>query len=94
MSNQPSKSTNRVLAWLTRRGENQKHNLQLLIIGAGIFFFGAGVIIWADRAMPSSVEQEVIALVGTVLSIAGVLTALLGYLGLSLFRLIKFFQDD
>ena len=94
MPSPPKKPTNRLLAWLNRRGENQKHNLQLLIIGAGVFFFGTGLIIWVDRTMPSSIEQEMIALVGSILCVIGILTALLGYLGLSLFRLIKFFHND
>ncbi|MCF7981596.1 MAG: hypothetical protein K9K86_06395 [Pseudomonadales bacterium] len=94
MPKQKKEPSSRVMVWLHRRGENQKQNFLLLIIGAGTFFFGAGIIIWADNSIAPSVEQEIIALAGTLLSLTGVLTALLGYLGLSLFRLIKFFHTD
>lgn len=89
---QPSKSQ-RLKNWLSKRAEDHKGNLQLLIIGAGIFFSGAGIIVWANHVLPSSLEQELIALAGMLLIFAGGGTALVGYLGLSILRLIKFFTD-
>lgn len=94
MTKQQPPPSNRFIAWLYKRGDNQKKNLQLLIIGAGMFFFGAAVIVLADRTMASSIEQEVIALLGTLLAGAGILVALFGYLGLSVLRLLKFFDDE
>lgn len=94
MPNSNPTPPNRILAWLLKRGDDHRKNLQLLITGAGLFFSGAGIIIWANNAMASSVEQELIALFGLLFCIAGCLTALLGYLGLSLFRLIRFFNDE
>ena len=79
--------------WLLKRADNHKDNLQLLIIGAGIFFSGAGIIVWANQALPSSIKQELLALTGFALLIGGGITALLGYLGLSILRLIRFFND-
>ncbi len=84
----------KLLAWLGKRGENHKNNLQLVITGAGIFFVGAGILVWTEKSMPSSVKQELIALVALVICALGCLTALVGYLGLSIFRLIRFFRDD
>lgn len=83
----------RLFTWLCKRGENQRRNLTLLLTGAGLLFSGGAIIIWADSYLPSSVEQELIALFGTLLAIAGIATALFGYLGLSLLRLFRFFQD-
>ena len=80
--------------WLIARAENHKGNLELLISGAGVFFVGAGVIVWADQTMASSLRQEIIALVGMLFMVGGGLTALFGYLGLSILRLFKFFRDE
>lgn len=80
--------------WLLKRAENQRTNLLLLIIGAGIFFSGVGIIFWADTYMPVSMQQELTGLAGMVLVVGGGITALIGYLGLSLLRLFKFFNDD
>lgn len=78
---------------LLLRAENHRGNLQLLIIGAGIFFSGVGVIFWADTYMPVSMKQEVVGLSGMILVVVGGITALTGYLGLSILRLMKFFND-
>lgn len=84
----------RFKGWLIKRADDHRGNLQLLIIGAGIFFAGAGIIVWANHVLPSSLEQELIALAGMLLILGGGGTALIGYLGLSILRLIKFFNDD
>jgi len=84
----------RVKAWLLKRAENHRANLQLLIIGAGVFFIGAATIVWADHNMPVSLKQELVGLGGMVLLVGGGITALTGYVGLSILRLFKFFNDD
>lgn len=84
----------KIMTWVTHRGENHKNNLQLVIIGAGLFFIGAAILVWTEKSLPSSVEQELIALVAVILCAIGCVTALTGYLGLSLFRLIRFFRDE
>ena len=84
----------RIKGWLLKRAEDHKGNLRLLIIGAGIFFSGAGIIVWANHVLPSSLEQELIALAGSLMILGGGGTALVGYLGLSILRLFKFFNDD
>ena len=48
---------------------------------------------WADHNMPVSLKQELVGLGGMVLLAGGGLTALTGYLGLSILRLLKFFND-
>lgn len=84
----------KILNWLIKRAENHKNNLLMLITGAGVFFVGVALIIWVNHAIPSSVEQELIALSGMIMCIIGSIVAFLGYLGLSILRLIKFFNDD
>lgn len=81
-------------SWLLKRAENHRTNLLLLIIGAAIFFSGVGIIFWADTYMPVSMQQELTGLGGMVLVVGGGITALIGYLSLSLLRLFKFFNDD
>lgn len=92
--NQSPRSFQRFKHWLLKRADNHRGNLQLLIIGAGIFFSGAGIIVWSNHALPSSVKQELLALAGFGCLIGGGLTALFGYLGLSILRLLRFFNDD
>jgi len=81
-------------SWLLKRAANHRANLQLLIIGAGVFFIGLGVIFWADHNLPVSLKQELVGLGGMVLVVGGGITALIGYLALSILRLFKFFSDD
>lgn len=81
-------------SWLLKRADNHRANLMLLIIGAGIFFSGVGIVFWADTYMPVSMKQELAGLGGMVLVAGGGLTALIGYLGLSILRLFRFFNDD
>ncbi len=80
--------------WLITRADNHRRNLELLLTGAGVFFLGVGLIVWANQSLPSSVQQELVALGGLLCMTGGGLTALLGYLSLSLLRLFKFFNDD
>ena len=75
------------------RGDDQKSNLLWFISGASLFFLGAALIVFANQAMPSSIKQELIASAGLLLLTAGGIVALIGYLGMSLFRLITFFTD-
>lgn len=91
---EPRSRRQRLADWLQQRGEQQKQNLQLFLVGAGIFFLGAGLILWADQGLAPSIEQELIALLGLLGCIAGAAIALLGYLGLSLFRLFDFLKKD
>ena len=51
-------------SWLIARADNHRNNMELLITGAGIFFLGVGLIVWANKSLASSVEQELIALGG------------------------------
>ena len=92
---QPQDSIRQCLKmWLLNRAANSRANLQLLISGAGVFFIGAATIVWADHNMPVSLKQELVGLGGMVLVVGGGITALIGYLGLSILRLLKFFNDD
>jgi len=90
---QPEQGKN-LKSWLLKRAENHRANLMLLIIGAGVFFSGIGIIFWADTYMPVSMKQELTGLGAMVLVAGGGVTALVGYLGLSILRLFKFFNDD
>ena len=79
--------------WIQRQANNHKQNLQRLITGAGLFFVGCGLIVFAENVLPSSIEQELLAIAATALCVVGAGLALVGYLSLSILRLISFFND-
>ena len=64
------KTRSAIRHWLLERSRNHRNNLEFLLAGAGVFFVGAGIIVWTERSLPSSIEQELIALAG-LLCMAG-----------------------
>ena len=79
---------------LIRMGSNAPLNFRRVIIGAMIFFGGAGMLMWAEGAthLPP-LKQELVALLALAMIGIGALLSLLGYLGLSVFRILKFWDD-
>lgn len=66
--------------------DNQPLILKLYGIGAGLFFIGLGAIIYADRVLQPSVQQEVVTLTGLVLGGLGFSIAMGGQVLLILSR--------
>ena len=58
----------------------------LFVIGAAIFFVGAGIIIYANNIIEASLQQEIIALAGTATAAIGIIIAATGYIALSVLR--------
>jgi len=79
---------------LIRMSENSPQNFRRVVIGTLIFFGGAGMLMWAEGATHlEPLRQELMALLALVMIGIGASLALLGYLGLSVFRIIKFLDD-
>ncbi|RDE18116.1 hypothetical protein DV711_18545 [Motiliproteus coralliicola] len=81
-------------SWLTRQTENPRRNLNRVLAGATLFFAGLGLIYYAEKALPSSLTQEITALVGLACLAGGGILAAIGYLSLSLLRIIRFISND
>ncbi|UTW11585.1 hypothetical protein [Marinobacterium rhizophilum] len=80
--------------WLLRRANKPQQNLLLLLLGFGLFAPGIGLIVAAEFLLAASWQQELLALLGLILSGAGSILAAAGYLSLSLLRLYRFLNDD
>lgn len=81
-------------AWLRRRAQDPRGNLRLLMSGALLFFSGLGGILLAQYGLPPGLKAEFLALAGLILTVAGSILALLGYLSLSLLRIWHLLDDD
>jgi hypothetical protein len=80
--------------WLLRRADRPQQNLLLLLLGFGLFAPGIGLIVLAEFLLAASWQQELLALLGLILSVAGSILAAVGYISLSLLRLCRFLNDD
>lgn len=68
-------------------GNNPKLAIMKMVQGGLIFLFGALIIMVSDKVISSSISQEILALFGLMVSAAGILWTLIGYLSMSVLRL-------
>lgn len=80
--------------WLKYRADNPRQNLVIFGIGFVAFFVGVLILGAAEFALKSSVAQEILALIGLIIIVAGIILAAVGYLSLSVLRIIRFISDD
>jgi uncharacterized membrane protein YidH (DUF202 family) len=85
---------NKVKQWLYRRADNPRQNLVILGIGFVTFFIGLLILGAAEFAFKSSVSQEILGLIGLIILSVGIILAAIGYLSLSVLRIIRFISDD
>ena len=85
---------NKLSLWLKRRAENPQQNLLLLGIGFVVFFAGILLLGIAEYALKSSLAQEVLALLGLIIIGVGIILAAIGYLSLSVLRVLRFMMKD
>jgi hypothetical protein len=79
---------------LIKMAKNSTQNLKRVIAGMVIFFAGAAGLIWSEGATHlEPLHQELVALLALAVMGVGALIALVGYLALSVFRIIKFLDD-
>lgn len=80
--------------WLRQRASKDRENLRLFVLGATAFFVGLGIVVFADRLLLPSLTQEILSLAGLALAVAGGISATLGYLALSILRLIRLLDKN
>ena len=85
---------NKLSLWLKRRAENPQQNLLLLGIGFVVFFAGILLLGIAEYALKSSLAQEILALLGLIIIGVGIILAAIGYLSLSVLRVLRFMMKD
>lgn len=74
--------------WIIQRAEDDRANMRLFSIGAVLFFFGLGLVVFANQRLLPSLGQELMVLFGLIIGGIGALTALAGYLALLLSRFL------
>lgn len=84
----------RFIAWVHHKADAQMENMQLFTTGGMIFAVGMLVILLAERQWAPSLQQELVAAIGVIISGVGILRALWGYLGIGVFRILKHLLPD
>lgn len=80
----------RALYWqlLDRSGTPRQH-LALFVSGCLLFFIGMGILYFANIRLTPSLGQELVALLALVVAAIGALLAAIGYIALSLIRVLR-----
>lgn len=84
----------RLRQWLQLRAQKERENLRLFVLGAAIFFAGMGLIVLAQKWFLPSLQQELVSLLGLVLAVGGGVCATLGYIALSVLRILTVGRRD
>ena len=79
---------------LIKQADNFQQNLILLLSGFGLCMLGILLVTTAEFLFGQSLQQEMIALLGVILIVLGVLLAAAGYISLSVLRLVRFLMND
>ncbi|QEW07663.1 hypothetical protein [Nitrincola iocasae] len=80
--------------YLRKRADQPRENFMLLLSGFGIFMLGLLTIGIAQFLLPGSLMAELVALFGLVLLGGGIILAAIGYLSLSVLRILRFLDSD
>lgn len=83
----------KLVAWLKDNATNPREALARFTTGGFIFACGIMLIVLVDNLLPDSLNQELLALLGLILTIGGALYSTWGYLGISLFKIILYILD-
>ncbi|MDX1319589.1 MAG: hypothetical protein R3207_05380 [Oceanospirillum sp.] len=80
---------------LIKMSQDTRQNLRRVTIGTIIFFVGAGMLMFAEGATHlEPLRRELVALLSLITMGIGAALGLLGYLGLSAFRIYRFLSTD
>ena len=79
---------------LIEQAGKERQNLNILLSGASLFFFGMGLIYYSEHYLSSSLIQEISALIGLLFSFIGGILGAIGYICLSILRIFKIINDD
>ncbi|WP_246187816.1 hypothetical protein [Nitrincola alkalisediminis] len=66
----------------------------LLLIGFGVFMLGLLIIGYAQYFIWHDLAAELVALAGLILLIGGMILAAIGYISLSVLRILRFLDSD
>lgn len=80
--------------WLHRRANSPRQNFAWLLSGFGLFALGLLLVGIGQYGFGDSYAGELIALAGLILIGGGIILAAVGYLSLSVFRILSFLDDD
>jgi len=75
-----------------KKRKHQPHYFKYFTISASLFLLGLGTVIYVNLLIPSSAEQEALALAGLILSIPSGIFALYCYVRLLIAR-FQYFMD-
>ena len=67
-----------------------KRQLHFFTGGSIVFFLGMGVMVYSHHQVAASLQQEIVSLIGILLSVVGGAISLVAYLGMSIGRLLRF----
>jgi len=79
---------------LRQIADNPRTSLHCVLGGTSIGCAGILTVYGAEKLLPSSAAQELVAAGGLLFIGAGTLMALRGYFGLSILRLFRLFDDS
>ncbi|WP_108124614.1 hypothetical protein [Saccharospirillum mangrovi] len=82
-----------LVGWLRRQTESPRRSLKQFTTGGFIFCAGMMIVVLTNSLVAPGLNQEVISLIGLVFIYAGGLYALVGYLALSVFRVLLFILE-
>lgn len=80
--------------YLRKRADQPRENFMLLLSGFGIFMLGLLTLGTAQYLLPGSLIAELIALIGLLILGGGIILAAIGYLSLSVLRILRFLDSD
>ncbi len=81
-------------ARLVKQADNVQQNLIWLLSGFGLCMLGLFLVVMAEFLFGQSLKQELVALLGLIMVVAGILLAATGYISLSLLRIFRFLQNE
>lgn len=86
----------KIQQWLRQRANMPQQNFRLFVIGALVFFLGVATIVLCNKMMLPSLRQELMVMLGLIIAVVGGAAASMGYLALSLLRILTLFdkKDD
>jgi len=84
----------RIRQLLHARAENPRQNFALLLTGFGLFALGLLLIGTGQYLFPPGMNAELVALAGLIVIGGGIILAAIGYLSLSVLRILSFLDKE
>ncbi|MBT00290.1 MAG: hypothetical protein CMI01_16685 [Oceanospirillaceae bacterium] len=84
----------RIRQWIRSRADNPRQNFGLLVMGFALFTLGLLLVGAAQYGLTNGLVAELLALAGLLLLGSGIILAAVGYISLSVLRIIRFLDDD